>query len=103
MKLFGRPLTRPTGRTLRSALSVLIVTTASGMLFVASARSNAETRSQTAVDLAGLVAHRQNEVKELKTGPQPERSDCRPFPQLASRAIMLANYPKFPSRVPVLR
>ena len=56
MKLFGRPLTRPTGRTLRSALSVLIVTTASGMLFVASARSNSETRSQTAVDLAGLVA-----------------------------------------------
>ena len=68
MKLFGRPLTRPTGRTLRSALSVLIVTTASGMLFVASARSNAETRSQTAVDLAGLVAHRQNEVKELQDG-----------------------------------
>lgn len=68
MKLFGRPLTRPTGRTLRSALSVLLVTTASGMLFVASARSNSETRSQTAVDLTGLVAHRQNEVKDLQDG-----------------------------------
>ena len=66
MKLFGRPLTRPTGRTLRSAVSVLIVTMASGMLFVASARSNPETRSQSAVDLAGLVSHRQNGVRSLK-------------------------------------
>ena len=66
MKLFGRPLKRPRGRTLRSAASVLLVTTASGILFVASAHSNSETRSQTHVDLAGLVGHRQNEVKELQ-------------------------------------
>ena len=66
MKLFGRPLTRPRGRTLRSAASVLLVTTASGILFVASAHSNSETRSQTHVDLAGLVGHRQSEVKELQ-------------------------------------
>ena len=87
MKLFGRPLTRPTGRTLRSAVSVLIVTMASGMLFVASARSNPETRSQSAVDLAGLVSHRQNEVKELQDGVRSLKDQIASHAPAAGQAV----------------
>ena len=50
----------------RSAISVLAVTMASGLLFATSAQSNSSTRTQSDLDLAGLVRHRQETVTELQ-------------------------------------
>lgn len=70
----------------RAAISILAVTTASGLLFATSAQSNSATRTQNDLDLAGLVRHRQATVAELHDSVRSLTEQIAPHLEGAARS-----------------